>query len=363
MVHTAELTYFPSGELIKAFRDLHGTVWYAQDHVWYNGLLKDQGLRFRLKVIEAENYTSPRLVCRINFSKLLHPNDKISLMTPWDVTSVENRFNELTRELLPLLPRFKFWWVNRIDYCVNVHTPYVEEYIHLLKKGDRRFMQDWYDRNGNYTQKPGSLYLVSTAKRKRNRGVTINFYNKLDEMIKEFESSGKWPDDEEWEELPKDILRLEVQCHKVKTEYLRKKYGMPTKAIPYFLDPYIAYDMISTYLKRIAGEGDYLRKSAALKKIEGTGCRKRTKEKLKTIIRDVAKQHSSVWKVRDNYLENETMSKDEYNNLIRILQSHNINPVTITNNLHLDGKSLKQGLESAFSIFEEAFEEEMIQEI
>lgn len=362
MVHTAEITYFPDSELVKAFQKLQGTVWYKQDNIWYNGTLKDQGLKFRLKVIERPDFRSPRLICRVNFSKLLHPDDKISLMTPWDTEVVETRFNELTRGLLPFLPQFRFWKVNRIDYCVNVHTPYVEEYIHLLKKGNRRYMQDWYDRNGNYTQKPGSLYYVATAKRKRNRGVTVNFYNKMDEMMKSFESNGEWPDDEDLEELPKDILRLEVQCHKVKIDHLQKKYRFPDRSVPYFLDPQIAYEMISTYLKIIAGDGDYHRKSVALEMIDQTGCRQVTKEKLKKIIQDIAKQHSSIWKVRDDYIKNGIMQRDEYNALIRTLYSHNINPVTITNNLHLDGKTLKQGIKSVFSIFEDAFEEETIRE-
>ena len=223
-------------------------------------------------------------------------------------------------------------------------------------------MQDWYDRNRNYTQKPGSLYLVSTARRKRNRGVTVNFYNKLDEMMKSFEGSGELPNDDELEELPEDILRLEVQCHKTKTEHIRKKYGMEKKTVPYFLAPEIAYEIISTYLKRIAGTADYHRKSVALKMIDATGCRRETKEKLKRIIEDVAKQHSSVAKVRATYEKNGTMKKDEFNRLINTLQSHNINPVTIGNKIHLKDKRLKDGLESVFSIFENAFEEEMTKE-
>ncbi len=362
MVHTAELTYFPNSEFIKSFRTLNGSVWYTQDKVWYNGLLKDYGLQFRLKMIEHPDFRSPRMICRVNFSKLLHPADKISIITPWDIDEAENRFNDLTRDLLPFFPEFQFWKVNRIDYCVNVHTPYVDEYIHLLKKGNRRYMQDWYDRNGNYTQKPGSLYYVATAKRKRNRGVTVNFYNKIDEMMKSFESNGEWPDDERMDELPRDILRLEVQCHKAKVDYLQKKYGLPDRSVMYFLDHRIAYEMISTYLKIIAGESDYHRKSVALEMIDQTGCRQATKEKMKNIIQDVAKQHSSIWKVRDAYVQNGIMQRDEYNALMRMLHSHNINPVTITNNLHLEGLTLKQGLKSVFSIFEDTFEKETIKE-
>ena len=221
-------------------------------------------------------------------------------------------------------------------------------------------MKDPYDHNGNYGQKQGSLYLISTAKSKKDRSVTINFYNKLDELLKSLlVETGKVLKDEDLEDLPKDILRLEIQCHKRKTEHLKKKYNMPSKTIKYFLKAEIAYDVISTGVIRIAGFGDYHRKSIALDMIDQTKCRTLTKEKMKRLIQDVAKQHSSVAKVRNSYMENNIMKKDEFNNLVRTLQKHNINPVTIGNKKHLDNRTLKEGLESVFSIFENAFNEEM----
>lgn len=362
MVHTAELTYSISAELEKTFINLKSSHWYSQDRIWYNGLLRDNGLVFRLKKIEAENYSKPLLVCRINFSKLLHPDDKISLMTAWDVDAVEDRFNELVKELCSELPKFNYWKVNRIDYCVNVQTPYVEQYLNLLKKGDRYYMKDTYDHNGNYGQKPGSLYMISTAQKKRNRGITVNFYNKADEVLKSYDSSDAAMDNEELENLPKDILRIEIQCHKAKTEALKKKYGMPAKNIPYFLDSGVAYDVLSYYLKKIAGPAAYHRKPVALKLIDQLGCHETTKDKMKKIIQDVARQYSSVAKVRERYISDGTMTRDEFNNLIRTLQKNDINPVTITSNLHIDGKMLQDGLKSVFELFEDAFEEEMIQE-
>ena len=101
MVHTAELTFFPSRNLIKDFQQLKDSYFYQQDNVWYNGSLSDQGLIFRLKIIKVEDFTSPRLICRVNFSKLLHPDDKISLITEQDADAVEKRFNALVQCLSP----------------------------------------------------------------------------------------------------------------------------------------------------------------------------------------------------------------------------------------------------------------------
>ena len=363
MVHTAELTYKPNGDLIRAFKNLDNSDWHKQKNIWYIGSLKDQGLQFWLIEVRKPDYMSPRIICRTNFCKLLHPDDRISMMTAWDIDTVENKFNELINGLLPMLPRFKYWSVNRIDYCLNIHTPYVQEYLDLLKKGNRFFMKDWYDKkNRNYTQQDGSLYLVSTAK-KKNRGITINFYDKFDEMKKSLDENSELSDDEKDDmELPKDILRLEVQCHKAKTERIREKYGMPFKSIKDFLDPRISYDIISFYIKRIAGTADYQRKSIALDMIYYASCRQATKEKLKQIIRDIGIQHSTVAKVREKYAAFGYMRREEFNRHIRTLQKYNINPVTIRDNRRLEGKTLKEGLPSIYSLYEEAFQNVITQE-
>lgn len=364
MVHTAELTYFPSSDMIKQFKTAEGTVFLQQYKVWYNGSLRNNGLQFRLKYIGVKNFNTPRLFCRINFKKVISNSIeyKVDVLTAWEIDQVEYAFNSLIDSTFSFLPYFEDWWLNRIDYCVNIHTPYVTEYLNLLKKGDRPYLKDWYDHQGNYGQKEGSLYLVSKAKRK-NRSITVNFYNKLDEMRKDLDDPTT--EEEYWEydkvmELAADVLRLEIQCHKPKTEHIKKKYGIPYKSIVFYLDPNIAYEIIKVYLLRICGTADYHRKPEALKLIDNCNFQSKTKEKMKKIITDVAKQHSSVAKVRDKYLQDGTMDRDEFSRLIKKMQDHNINPVTIRSNLHIDGKTLREGLPNLCVLYEDAFEAEMI---
>ena len=373
MVHTAELTYFPDSNLIEAFNNLPTTQYYRQEKTYWNGSLKEShGLTFRIKKIghEGFGFVSIRMICRINFKKLISENPKrdakVDVMTVWDIEDVEKNFNAAVEEFLPQMPKFEEWKVNRIDYCVNVHTDYVEEYLNLLKKGDRPHLKDWYDRQGNYYQKPGSLYLVSTAKKKKNRGITVNFYNKYDEIIKTIGVSdleAEWDVIDEILELAGDVLRLEIQCHKPKTEHLRKKYGMPNKCVKNYLNPSIAYELISGYVLRIAGSSEYNRKSITLDMVEQSNFRMDTKKKMSHIIIDVAKQHSSIAKVREKYVEEGIMEKAEYNNLIRKMHDKGINPVTIRNNKSLINKKLKEGLPSLISLFKDAFEDEMAMDI
>lgn len=369
MVHTAELTYSPGRELIDAFIHLPSTQYYSQEKTYWNGSLKEKyGLTFRIKKIgnDRAGFISIRMICRINFKKLISENPsrdaKVDVMTVSDINAVVEKFNMIARRLCPLMPKFDDWMVNRIDYCINVYTDFVEDYLNLLKKGDRPYLKDWYDRQGNYSQKPGSLYLVSTAKKKRSRGITVNFYNKQDEIRKSMgisENEVELDQIDEVIQLAENILRLEIQCHRPKTEYLKKKYNMPKKEVRYFLNPEIAYGLIERYLLRIAGAADYNRKSVALQLVKQTSCRQETKDKMAQIIVDVAKQHSSIAKVRDKYAEAGIMTKEEFGNLIRKMHGYGINPVTIRDNKKIKGKKLKEGLISLTTLFENAREAEM----
>lgn len=362
MVHTGELTYFPDKELINAFKHLPDTVYYQQDKIWYNGSLKEKGLIFKLRIIDNGVFSTIRMICRINFKKVVNPNynAKVEVLTENEVGAVEQKFNSLVQSLCPWLPKFQRWKVNRIDYCFNVLTPNVEDYLNLFKKGDRKYLRDWYDRNGNYTQKKGSLYLVSTAENKKNRTATVNFYNKLDQIL----TNAEVPDtDQDWfefdtvTELAENVLRLEVQCHKAKTEYIKKKYGLPDKGVLNFLNLDIASDIITTYLDRIAGRADYHRKRVAFQLIDdNSSIHDSTKDKMKLIIEEVGKQHSAIYKIREKFAGDGTMSKKEFNRVVKKMYALNINPVTISDTKRLNRLHLNEGLPSVHHLLVQAIE-------
>lgn len=366
MVHTAELTYFPNQALIRTFKNLDDTVYYQQNNTWYNERLRENGIRLRLCTINRGVFRSPRLICRVTFNKILTPGSKIELIEFKDVYSVEREFDKLTEALLPILPSFSQWTVNRIDYCINVKTPFVEKYLDLLKKGDRPKLKSWYDHNGNYTQKPGSLYLVGTAKHRKNRSITVNFYNKQDEIMKDCYYQNT---DDEWQEtefpydnlieLAADVLRLEVQCHKPKTDYLKEIFNLPDKSIMNYLSPIISEYVIESYLLRIGRSSDYHRKRVALEMVDHTSRKSKTKDRMKLIIREVAKQYSSIAKVRDKLEKNGVMNRIEFNRILRIMDDENINPVTISDNYPLDGMNLKEGLPNLYGLMIEGFEKQL----
>ena len=258
-------------------------------------------------------------------------------------------------EYLGGLPSFENWNTNRIDYCINIKTPYVKEYIDLMQKGDVPHSQrlSYNPSNRNYAHRKGSVYLVSKArdKRKGNTGsTTINFYDKEDQIKKE-------QADNSVIEQAKNILRLEVQCNRPKLDYLKKKYALEDKKITSLLSAQISFDVLESAVLAICKVGDYYRRTEALKKIDDLKCHQKTKDNMKLIIDTVSKQYNSIDKARKQLVKSNQLTKGQFNGYIQKLNAIDINPVTIRDNKHLADKSLKDGLDSIYSLLMDAFNE------
>lgn len=349
LVHTATLTYTPSRSLYKAFKELNTTRYYQQEKAYVNESLKQHGIVITLKEIRAQSYSKPVLSIRINFKRIITQVNRVELCTEQDRDIVAAKFDELLAGFNINMPTFFAWKVNRIDYCINIKTPYVKEYVALLRKGDKPFnVSLTYNEQRNYTQSRGSLYL-------KGKSITINFYDKEDQLRKQQQHDATITD--EIVTQAKDILRLEVQCHKPRTEYLKVKYGMTAKNVHFFLDQQISYDVIERSLLTVAKKGNYVRKRKAISVIEQSNCRTNLKVRLVDLIKEINSQHQSIWKVREKCLSDKKMSKDTFSRCIRKLDELNINAVTISDNKHLEGKSLNDGLVSIHDLFFDAFNE------
>lgn len=102
--------------------------------------------------------------------------------------------------------------VTRIDYCFNVETPYVREYIDFL---GRAFQAVDHGNRKNYTEEHalnGSVYIrtASDYRDNSNKNYTVNFYNKLD-RLQYLQRTGVQVSEADMA-LAENILRLEVQC-------------------------------------------------------------------------------------------------------------------------------------------------------
>ena len=147
----------------------------------------------------------------------------------------------------------------------------------------------------------GSVYLPSKSrniKQNKTGSLTINFYNKYQELS--VESIKNKEITEAQLNQAKDILRLEVQCHRPKLDSIRQKYSLENKKIIHYLSPQISFDVLESAILKVCKKGDYCRKSVALEKIDNEkGLHDSTKNNLKMILTEVNRQHQSISKAKN----------------------------------------------------------------
>ena len=336
MIHTATLSTFLTREQYAAFTGLQGTVCHQQDGTYHNATHRASGVLLTAYSIKKCTYYSYYMTCRINFKRLIEQENRIVVYQSADYFDVQNAFDTAIQGLCKGLPLFTDWRVNRIDYCINVCTPYVREYLHLLRKGDMPpHLHIPYNAQRNYSYRTGSVYLTGNS-------TTINFYDKEQELKTQQRTDPCITDAIVVQ--AHNILRLEVQCKKPRTDYLKVKYDMDTTHLPHYLRDEIALNTVARALDSVTKYAEYKRHSVALEMIAGMDCTSRTKKNLTLLIDTVAKQYGSVYKARDKLIADGVCSKGTFNRYLRLLQAQNINAVTIPDNKHIADLKLLDGL-------------------
>ena len=142
--------------------------------------------------------------------------------------------------------------VSRIDYCFNVVTPHVSEYITFLsaafEKRRNRNQVNYAQVNGL----DGSIYVRNKREYRQNirDNWTLNFYNKTARLQYQ-EQHGTRISKADWE-AAHNVLRLEVQLSYRAIQSIRTKTGMSNE-LRNFLDIHLAYSAIETLFQRVFG--------------------------------------------------------------------------------------------------------------
>lgn len=207
------------------------------------------------------------------------------------------------------LPRLEHWILNRIDYAVNINTPYVEEYIKLFQRADkpRLFKELYCSKSKTRKQLDGSFYLF-------NDSVAINFYNKENERLSQnFNKDGA-----------KDLLRLEIQCKKPKTNTIKAKNKFDSRHLEHYLSEQISHQQLEYYYNKTIGTGDYYKLSEAIRIVQDSNSTIKTKEKLINVLRLINK-HRSIWRAREESQYNSSC----FNRYLKKIRVLGVNPVTI----------------------------------
>lgn len=298
----------------------------------YKGLELISGLKPRkigeghyvIKALEEEGFTFIHLINKridskyknnymmikitINPSKILGRNN-LEVLEDEQLEKLKIKFNEKVKKIHNSLPRLEHWTTDRIDYAINIDTPYVEEYIKLFQRADKpgSFKELYCSKSKVRKHRKGSFYLF-------NDSVTINFYNKESERFSQnLNKDGA-----------KNLLRLEIQCKKSKTNTIKAKNEFDSKHLEHYLSKKLSYEQIQYYYNNTIGTGDYYKLSEAIQKVDDSDYTSFTKNKLTEVLKAINK-HRSIWRAREESQYNSSCF-DRYLKQIRAL---GINPVTI----------------------------------
>lgn len=288
----------------------------VQEGCYVTEALKEEGFTYikltSKKVDGRYKYNFMQMTIIMNPVKLIRRN-KLEVIKMDLLEEVKKIFAEKVKKIHTSLPRLDYWTINRIDYAVNINTQYVEEYIKLFHRADKpRGFSNWSPRIE--TQRYGSLYLIS-------EGVNINFYNKESERLSQnFNKDGA-----------KDLLRIEVQCKKSKTNTLKTKYEFDSRHLGHYLSQEVSYQQLEYYYNKTIGAGDYYKLSEAVKMVQESNYTAKTKEKLINVLRAINKCRS-IWKAREESQYNISC----FNRYLKQIRALGVNPVTIPSRWKVD---------------------------
>ena len=142
------------------------------------------------------------------------------------------------------------WETHRIDYCFNIKTPYVREYLDVMNEGFRMSSAGARVNHVDERGLSGSVYIKTKADYEANelRNYVLNFYDKHDRLEYLRRRGGRIAEDD-WE-LAWDVLRLEVQCGFVFIKELCGKLGI-TRRFGDLLSYEVAYQAESLIYHRV----------------------------------------------------------------------------------------------------------------
>ena len=170
--------------------------------------------------------------------------------------------------------------VTRLDYCMNVETEYVKEYIEIFNryyKTKPKKLKAYINHTIEQNLPIDSSFYLKTEKQykeKKNQNFTLNIYSKEDELTSKRErqiikyGNSSITDKDILE--AKNILRIEAQLHYSKLKTTCEKFSInPKKCCLYDLfDIEIARYVLKNELRRFFTEADFYSYEKAKEEIQ-----------------------------------------------------------------------------------------------
>lgn len=325
MIHTLEITYkiiskTMFNQIYKRLEENENKNWKAVgDDTYINKSFIEFGFN---KILLSRKQVDPKYKRKLEFITIvLNPNklvtgNRFNIIGIEEYEKLNEKFDEFIKDIHINLPSLAHWSMKRVDYTIDIETPYVKEYIKLFQRGDKpsNFNELYCPISKTSKQIDGSLYLF-------NKSVTINFYDKENEVLSKKIDANPC----------KNILRLEVQCKKSKTNYISIKNEFGNRFAKNFFDEQLSLNHIRYYYDKIIGSGDYYTLGEAIRIVEESKYTRKTKDKLIEVLKAVSK-HRSIWKAR----ENSTYNPNCFNRYLKQIRGLGVNPVTIPERWGID---------------------------
>ena len=167
MIHTGMIFCNINKDQFEKFRSHPDTKPHRQDkfRTWVNIAFKDYGITYiQARYIQKPQFTAVHVTCRLNFKRLIEQENRVLTYKESDHDAVVYAFNQIMMQVG--LPSWNFWKVSRIDYCIDIKTDHVADYIYLMQKGDipRHQKLAYNPVNKRREHKKGSVYLIARAR-------------------------------------------------------------------------------------------------------------------------------------------------------------------------------------------------------
>lgn len=319
---TGGLQMYPDrhgNEVIKFHKRDRGIEWLIRSNVWH------ERLKMETSIVEV----------KINPKILGGARDYINAADCYDMNVAITNFNDISKEISPLLYTFRDYTFKRIDYCVNFSldklvpgTSY-EQVMALIKRSDiPPHYVEWMiydDKAHRMKTRPSSFYLVC-------KSANINCYSKYMKLLEQSEKNirrGYPPIPQETLDKARNIIRFEVQCKSPKTYALYKQAGGENRSalVQYrnLLSHRTCSTLINSYYNATIGAGDWFCLSEAKKIIERHKYHRQKEERLIDALREVS-QCRSLASAKAKYQGSDLAA---FKRTLKDLADIGINPVTI----------------------------------
>lgn len=292
-------------------------------YIAYSNALEHHGIQiYFVNCISMYKYYAIKLI--LNPIRMLYKDNYLDLLTEKCVKEFICLFNKYVQRISPDFPSLEEFYVSRIDFCKNFNFAYYKEmdkYLKLLKRGD---VPSNFNIFKEYNSTSHRKVSPQNSVRLENDSVTINVYNKEEQLKNEFKHCCDLGSS-------RGIVRFEIQCKDKKINEIKKTHDFDNKRIYKFLSDILSREILCKYFEKCFGNGDYYTLEEAINKINQSKFNKKKKERMIEIIKGINKRKGVY-----NYRKTIKSRHRRFNDILKEIDSLGINVVTIPKKWGID---------------------------